>query len=529
MATYSLAPSPKWYFADAQGRPAAGGFLTTWMNSDHSTQKFVYSDQSGNAPYIDPIELDASGGTSVPLYWDVTTAGLYYIVVSDSAGNKIFDLDNFPIIGGGGVTPITTNIDIENHLINGAFIFIDAATTADSLMSPGEGRTRIAPASGFFKDTSGAYVPVIGDIPSGWIFEKDGGAGETSTIEFVDVVLLGAGPPNEPTANAVRFFRYTLSVTGAAQTGMTLFQTVPNVETFQNETLTISFDCKSSTAGNGSFEIDQIYGAGGSSPTNSVPHSFAFSVGAWLRKSFQVSVPSIVGKTKGPNNDDRIQVAWSFPLNVIGSFDIANCQVQRGTFASPAYIYQDYNQDQYKVLIDLIYNGNLFFQTGDYLWSDNITARPGWLLLFNDADTIGKSGASGAGSFGTQYGKLYSLWWGLFDQTRCIVNGGRGGSAAADFNADKKMTIPRETINYVFAAAGNAMPFGTFEGAREHLLTIAEMPSHTHGYEGPAAGAKTGGDLFGITGAFFPSQPTGGGLPHTNMQPTTYKYLFVKL
>ena len=45
-----------------------GGTLTTWKSDDHSTPKFVFSDAAGLHPYTDPIELDATGGTPVPIY-----------------------------------------------------------------------------------------------------------------------------------------------------------------------------------------------------------------------------------------------------------------------------------------------------------------------------------------------------------------------------------------------------------------------------------------------------------------------------
>lgn len=528
--TFSLAPSPKWYFADAAGRPAAGGTLTTWMSTDHSTPKFVYSDASGLFPYMDPIDLDASGGAFVPLYWDVTTAGLYYIVVRDGSGNIIFDLDHYPIIGGGGVTPITTNIDIENHVVNGAFLFIEAINTAASVLSPIPlGVTKIAPASGFFKDVAGEYLPELEGNASGWNFFKEGGAGETSSIAFVDVTPLGGSPPAAPNANATRFFRYTLNIVGAAQTELVLFQTVPGVETFQNEIITVSFDTNSTVAGNGIFEILQYYGSPGASmPTTSVPRVFPFSSTGWLRQSFQVTVPSTSGKVKGSNNDDSIQIHWSFPLNVIGVFEIANLQVQRGTFASPTYIYQDYNQDQYKVLIDLIYNGTISgFRTGDYLWSDNIVTRKGWLLLFNNAETLGKTFASTATSFGSQYQNLYVLWWGIYPDAECMVNGGRGISGIADFNADKKMTIPQNLINRVFSVAGNSIVFGTFEGIR-----AGQLLAHSHTVQYGAGVSDV------VLGAGIPLSPsaTVTGTTGTvdvdgnlNMQPTIYKYLFVKL
>lgn len=540
MTTYALAPSPKWYFLDAQGRPAAGGFLYTYDHLDQTTPKFVFSDPGGNFPYTDPIQLDGTGGTPVPIYWDTTTAGLYYIVVTDAAGNIIFTLNNFPLAGSGGVTPITTISDIQNHIINGQFIFIDAPTTAASLITPtpkNDVGVRVAPASGFFKNASGGYDPVYAGNISGWRFGESGGLGETSSIQFIDVTPIGHGNPSAPSANATRFFRYTLSVAGAPQTGVALFQVTPQVETYSGETLTVSFDCRSSTAGIGVFEILQFYGSGGApSASTNVTHNFNYTVGIWSRVSFQINVPSVVDKNKGTNNDDGLNITWNFPLNVLGSFDLTNLQIQRGTYGTPAYVYQTYNQDQYKVLIDLLasigpHTGDLKYSTyGSFAFSPEILS--GWFLLFNSAQAIGKSAGSGATSFGEKYRALYILWWTNYSPAECIVNGGRGGSAAADFDADKRMTIPQHLINYVLGIAGNSAPFGSFEGEREHLLTIPEIPSHTHNYNfsNPGFGTASGTDSPNISSVTSEvTSPTGGGLPHNNMPPTNYVFLYVKL
>lgn len=477
--TYALAPSPKWYFLDAQGAPAAGGFIYTYSSLDQTTPKSVYADPAGMFPYSDPVQLDATGGTPVPIYWDTTTAGLYYIVVTDASGNIILALNNFPISGSGGVTPITTVSDVQNHLINGAFQFIDAPTTAASLISPipvgGDG-LRIAPASGFFADGQGGYEPVIPTNISGWRFGMVGGAGGTNSIQFVDVTPIGSGNPTTPSANAIRFFRYTLSVAGAAQTGLFLFQVTPHVETYSGETITVSFEVQGSTAAIGTFVVEQNYGSGGggSATTTSIPQNFNFIAG-WHRLSFVIMVPSVSGKSKGAANDDSVNIKWNFPINVLGTFDITNCQIQRGNFGSPPYIYQTYNQDQYKVLIDLMTFGNLIFRTGDLRHSTNGNAIPGWIQISNGAQTLG-SATSGATFAGNQYQNLYLQWWDEFPQAQCAVTGGRGGSAIADFNANKPMTINQDLITTVIAAAGNSIPFATFEGTRAGYLL---QHSHT--------------------------------------------------
>ena len=474
MMTFALAPSPKWYFLDAQGAPAAGGKINTFSSGDQTTPKFVFSDPSGMFPYLDPIILDATGGSPVPMYWETTTAGLYYIVVTDANDNIIFDLNNFPIAGGGGVTPITSSIDLGNHVINGAFLFIDAPTTADSLISPipADSITRIAPASGFFNNGSGEYVPDLLNNLSGWIFAQKGGAGETSSIQFVDVAVLGQPFPINPSANATRYFSYSLQIAGSPQTAAFLYQTVPGVETFQNELLTVSFDIQSTANGVGSFEILQFYGIGGSAST-SVSQNFNFvaGIGQWSRPMFQISVPNIIGKTKGINGDDSIQIIINFPINVIGTFNITNIQVQRGNFSAAPYIYQDYNQDQFKVLIDLMTFGNAIFPTGEVKWMSIAEGGttpvpiPGWIFIESVLQTLG-SLSSGASYAGIQFQNLYSQWWNSFPQSECIVSGGRGLTAAADFGANKQMTVPQHILGTSLVGAGVSLfantPFATF-------------------------------------------------------------------
>jgi hypothetical protein len=356
MLTFAIAPSPKWYFLDLTGRPAAGGSMYFTSTLDHTTPKFVFSDPAGLFPYTDPIILDATGGSPVPMYFDVTTAGLYYMVVKDAQGNIIFTLDKFPISGSGGVTPITTTLDIENHIVNGQFAFIEAKSAADSEIHPTAGvNHRMAPAAGFFKDQAGNYVKSLHGSDCGWIFRKEGGAGETSTIKFVDVTAIGEGFPNSPSANAPVYFEYELVIAGAPQTAAFFEQVIPNVESFSNELLTISFDTNASVAGIGSLEIFQFYGTGGTpSASTSISQIFNFAVGGWARQSIQITAPSVATKVLGTNNNDYLSVRWNFPLDVIGKFNLDCCQVQRGNIPLSPYIYQTYNQDQGKILIDIL-------------------------------------------------------------------------------------------------------------------------------------------------------------------------------
>ena len=283
MISYVLVSNPKWTIFDATGRLAEGGTITTWSSLDHSTPKNVYADPGGLFPYTDPVPLQADGSPKTLMYWKLdedNPTDKYYVVVKDKFGNIIFTVDNFPDTGGGGVTPITSYLDIENHLVNGQFLFIDAINSTDSLMSPAPtGLTHVAPGSGFFKNTSGDYVPAIDPlIPSGWVYEKQGGTGVTDSIQFIDVTAIGEDIPQAPSANATRFFRYSFS--GAGTTPVTdsrLISIIPNVEFLQNETITVSFDTHANVVGiPGVFEITQFFGAGGTAPVTT-SQAFTFS------------------------------------------------------------------------------------------------------------------------------------------------------------------------------------------------------------------------------------------------------------
>lgn len=520
-STFSLAPQPKWYFFTATGKPADGGFMITRSSLDRTTPKFIFSDQFGLFPYDNPMVLDASGGTRCPMYWEFNGVDLYYLLVTDKFGSVICEVEPFPIIGGGGVTPITANIDIENHLINGQFLFIDAVNEADSLITPvPEGIIHIAPGGGYFKDTIGEYVreiPLGNSLKAGWCFSKSGGAGATDSIQFIDVTNIGTGLPTNPSANATRFFRYQFSAAGDPLTQAALLNVVPNVELFSGEILTVSFETRDNVGANGVFQVRQTFGTGGTPSADIVTsHTFTFSNGGFARQSFQFTVPSVVGKSKGTDLNDAVVFTWNFPLNTIGTFEVDNFQVQRGTFGVTPYIEQTYAQDQFKVLIDLIQYGNMLFKTGELKWmsvavnsSGNPVDIPGWIPIANTNSItfIGNQG-SPAINAGIQYKNLYRKWWDCFPQSECNVATGRGANSLSDFNAGKTMSAPLHIINTVLAGAGDGAfinaPFGLSEGFR--------------GF--PIQNAQSGGSFSTIQ-----TNATG----NNNMQPTFYLWLYVKL
>ena len=145
------------------------------------------------------------------------------------------------------------------------------------------------------------------------------------------------------------------------------------------------------------------------------------------------------------------------------------------------------------------------FQTGDVKFSLSGTAIAGW-IVYTGSFTIG-SANSGAASKSNAYYNLFQVIWNNVADAYCPVIGGRGGSAIADWNANKSITLPQfggRCINSAGATGGaTARNIGQFGGAETFALTTNELPSHrhssalynpghTHSYTVTVLGAGTG-------------------------------------
>ena len=177
------------------------------------------------------------------------------------------------------------------------------------------------------------------------------------------------------------------------------------------------------------------------------------------------------------------------------------------------------------------------WKTGNVRLCHYTTPTTGW-VFYNDG-TIGNAASGGTMIASASALNLFSMYWNDYADGVCPVSGGRGGSAAADFAANKTITPP-PLCSRVLGVAGHgttlsARASGTIIGEETHLLTIPEMPNHTH--TTPTGGSTAGSDQFVNTApnnadALAAPSTTGGSganSPHNNMQPTGWLNLEVKL
>lgn len=179
----------------------------------------------------------------------------------------------------------------------------------------------------------------------------------------------------------------------------------------------------------------------------------------------------------------------------------------------------------------------------------------GWVR--GNGRTVGSatSGASERANSDTQ--PLFEFLWNA--DPNLVVVGGRGGSSAADWAANKQITLPDfrgRTIvglDVMGNIAANVIPaataLGWTGGEGLHTLISTEMPAHTHGvneaphshdtqfYFKPGGSVSFGSGVGSMDPAHgtFPTtigisiQNAGGGAAHNNIQPSLATTIYVRL
>jgi microcystin-dependent protein len=209
-------------------------------------------------------------------------------------------------------------------------------------------------------------------------------------------------------------------------------------------------------------------------------------------------------------------------------------------------------------LADLIAAGVPIFTTGDAKLTFKTSADTGWIMAADQ--TIGNT-SSGATYANVLAQALYTLLWNNISNTYAPVTGGRGGSAAADWAAQKPLQLTL-MLGRALAISGTgsgltARALGQNLGEETHLLSTGEMPAHNHGVTDPThthtiaeegAGQATVGSIAGSGGNSYVTpaggpfggqigssatgvtiQNAGGGAVHNNMQPTSFLNVMIKL
>jgi microcystin-dependent protein len=156
------------------------------------------------------------------------------------------------------------------------------------------------------------------------------------------------------------------------------------------------------------------------------------------------------------------------------------------------------------------------------------TAPTGWFLA--NGQTFGDA-SSGADHVSADYSDLFTLLWTAFANAQLPIltsAGGastRGASAAADWAAHKRLTLPNLKGKVVVGFNAVETEFdamGETGGEKTHVLTVDEMPAHSHSndavkYSGGGGGPGGGGST--PLQAVVTIGNTGSDTAHNNLQP----------
>lgn len=124
---------------------------------------------------------------------------------------------------------------------------------------------------------------------------------------------------------------------------------------------------------------------------------------------------------------------------------------------------------------------NSAWSTGDLKATHKTTADTGWIMWVEGS--IGDGSSSATLRANADCSDLFVLYWNNYSDTLCPVSGGRGASAAADFAAHKKLTVPRGPGRSLgVAGAGTSLTtrtLGSYTGAETITLVTANLPPYT--------------------------------------------------
>lgn len=458
------------YFVDkVTGLPLAGGYVSLFKNNNHQEYKnwYMQVNQGGNyvfEPLANPLQLSASGTivdtfgkVVVPYYYPynedddsaLPAEETYFISVKNVQNQEQFTLENFPPLPG---TPTISDVPThQNYIVNNRFWY-----------NSGNGQPLT-----LTDDTNRMVCPSQHDTfrYSDIRFRKS----VTGSVETCTFQKFAAGEVSFSNAVTPEYYieHHCVTPTSGETYKMYQFPISLHIQTLESQLATFTFfGSNLSPVDDATVKVYilQDLGTGITDATPLFKQTYNLT-SQWSQYTVSFSFPTAVGANPSAVGDDALYVQIWLPLDSAFDLGIALPSLYLGT-ELPTNEFVTY--DMIDSIIFTPRTGFLRFDSNVFGTEGNNTF--GWVAA--NGQNIGSSGSS-ATSKGTQLWPLYNLFWNNYSQAVIPVNGTRGGSAYADFIANKYMTIPNLCGRSPMVANASVPPAGmafTVAGSGDNFI-----------------------------------------------------------
>lgn len=126
--------------------------------------------------------------------------------------------------------------------------------------------------------------------------------------------------------------RVNQSLAGAGNTFFDISTQIEDVNTLSGRKITISAWVFFQFANNLLIKTEQFFGGGGGGSASAFNTSAAIAIpgASWTRVSYTCDIANIIGKTRGANGDDSLNIIFSLPPNVVNDMWITAVRVDDG-------------------------------------------------------------------------------------------------------------------------------------------------------------------------------------------------------
>lgn len=525
--SYVLAPIPKWYFADTNGKPLSGGYMEVKSSLNPSLDKQVFKSDSDASPYEQPVRF-ALNGTAGPFYWKIDSTqpeDLYFLNVFDAEGNQVFNITNYPVAGGGGGGGGgTTVLPIRNIIVNNSFINNIGATSS----SPIADGTFLSPSAHnnlFFPDMRYFHTGTLGANDTITFNQFSPFGDNPFTPDYVTDYYINYSCSNNPAGELSKGYRIPLS---------------PFVATMATQTFSVKFRARCLAGANViNVRALQYFGSGGAPSTEVRTLDVPFSLtNNWTEYSLFITLPTVGGKTPSDSSDDGTYLEISLPLNQITNIDIAKVSCYPGTIA-PTTDFETIQEIESQ--LETPRTGMIRQSSNAFSNNNAMNMQAGWIPL-NDG-TIGNALSGSTTRAKSDTWLLFKQLWENTVASDCplFTSAGapvaKGGTALSDWNANKRLKLPIMTDSVIANRGTGANALGHHFGSHTNTLVAANLPPHSHQVTftaGQNVGASPVNFARGnVPGAGSNTVASGNGpgtsSPFNVDQPTTYFNMIMKL